>query len=467
MQAERAEKESVRLAAHGHWVWTVPLGLVCGGIAAAAVYELAEPLYEAKAVIRISESTPYIAFLPDREGPDEFAKFVRTQIELIRSPLVLGPVVSKPDIARLPEIVELDDPITELAPQIGMTSVGGSELVNISFKGPNPGNAAKLVNAVTDAYFTLRDRLEAERSARVIELLEKESAARAVEVTRFRENVRELAKQTTGEDPFAPATTPDRNSFDPLVELKNRLASIIIDQATLRAQMMAYEEMLKEPIEIPASSVDQAVEDSGEVQQLKTQIAADELKRRQTEAGDARDSQDPPAVRPQHETEQAKQMLEKLCQDLRARIKTRMEAALTAKYHTGLAETKLKLRVLMLTERELKTRYDEQLHSLQQVSGTSLELEFKRDELKRAQDVYDRIVSRIVALRTEWGAPARVESLIPAMRPAQPVEGLPYKKMALAFAGGYGLPLLFLLLRRVFGRRRTLKETDETRIPET
>lgn len=203
------------------WAVGGSLGLLLGGGAAAAAYVLVKPLYEAKAVIRVSETIPYIAF-PESGNRDETSRFVRTQIELIRSPLVLGPVVSKPEVARLPELTELDDPITELAPRIAMTSVGGSELVHISFQGPDPKNAAKLVNAVTEAYFALRDQHEAERSARVIELLEKESAARAVEVARIRENVRELARQTTGEDPLGPGTAMDRTSPHPLAELQSR-----------------------------------------------------------------------------------------------------------------------------------------------------------------------------------------------------------------------------------------------------
>ena len=77
---------------------------------------------------------------------------------MIRSPIVLGPVVSKPEIADLKDVADLDAPIRELERKINVRRRGGSELFEISFQGTVPEEAARLVNAVVDEYFALLER---------------------------------------------------------------------------------------------------------------------------------------------------------------------------------------------------------------------------------------------------------------------------------------------------------------------
>ena len=73
-------------------------------------------------------------------------------MELMRSPLVLGPVVSRPEIAQVPEIRDQEAPIVWLGSKIKASRVGQSELVKISFEPAAPPTAARVVNAVVDTY---------------------------------------------------------------------------------------------------------------------------------------------------------------------------------------------------------------------------------------------------------------------------------------------------------------------------
>jgi hypothetical protein len=72
----------------------VSLGLILAIIAGGLVYVLFEPQYETSAWLRTESRVPYVAFPPREDS----RRFVATQVELIRSPLVLGPVVSDPEI---------------------------------------------------------------------------------------------------------------------------------------------------------------------------------------------------------------------------------------------------------------------------------------------------------------------------------------------------------------------------------
>ena len=86
-----------------HW-WKValPVALLLAGVGGTIVYLLFEPVYEASALFQIDERTPYLAFESKEEGRSKL--FFQTQIETIRSPMVLGPVVKRPEIAKAPEI---------------------------------------------------------------------------------------------------------------------------------------------------------------------------------------------------------------------------------------------------------------------------------------------------------------------------------------------------------------------------
>ena len=64
------------------------------------VWLLFKPQYEAAAWLKIDERTPYLAF--DIKDDSGSRGFCQTQFELIRSPVVLGPVVARSEIAQLP-----------------------------------------------------------------------------------------------------------------------------------------------------------------------------------------------------------------------------------------------------------------------------------------------------------------------------------------------------------------------------
>ncbi len=72
-----------------HWKWIVPVGLVLAILAAGAVYTVVDPVFEAAAWLRVDETAPFLAF-ESQERPEGY---IKTQVELLRSPVVLGPAV--------------------------------------------------------------------------------------------------------------------------------------------------------------------------------------------------------------------------------------------------------------------------------------------------------------------------------------------------------------------------------------
>ena len=180
-----------------------------------------------------------------------------------------------------------------LAKQIKVTTVGESELFRILYAGPEPEKAAAVVNAVTDAYFKLRDQRDGERNRRVIESLDREGK-RGDESDAPAENLRELAKRVTGKDPFAGKGETNGAEKHPLAELESRLISAQVECTVLDARITAAEEELaagkkaekasgkppesesltRQEADFRDAMADKLVEDNAEVQREKAFIAA-------------------------------------------------------------------------------------------------------------------------------------------------------------------------------------------------
>ena len=104
-------------------------------------------------------------------------------------------------------------------------------------------------------------------------------------------------------------------------------------------------------------------------------------------------------------------------------------------------------------EKMLQERYDKQRKNVEQSSGDTLELEFKLDEVARAEKVFELIAQRALQLQTERSAPARITLMQQAEPPDIPVEVFPYRHMAAVLLVCLCLPFaLAVVWERMVGR---------------
>ncbi len=76
------------------WAFVIPAGLVLAAITGALVFFFYIPKYESTALLMIENSTPFVAFsVQDQGGQSE--RYVQTQLELLRSAVVLEPVLGR------------------------------------------------------------------------------------------------------------------------------------------------------------------------------------------------------------------------------------------------------------------------------------------------------------------------------------------------------------------------------------
>ncbi len=220
------------------WAWSIAAALVLAAAAPLAVWLSVGSRYQAEAWLTIENHRPFIAF----PGMGD-QKFSRTQVELIRSPVVLGEVVKRPEIAMLTEIKAQETPVEWLEEQVHVEAVNDSEIYRIEYEGPNPTAAQLIVNAVMDTYVKFQQAKTDKTTQQIIDLLERQKEQRISELERLQKNVREMTRQATGQDPgFVDPKRPFDPPPSPIPMLRDKLAAVEIEREVLEARLQTKRE---------------------------------------------------------------------------------------------------------------------------------------------------------------------------------------------------------------------------------
>ena len=204
-ESRSSDEQPVSRHTCNRWGAALLMGLALAVVGGGMAFLLWKPTYEAVAWLRIEARPRYIAFESHAEDRDASKSFAQAQIELLRTPPVLCPVLNKPEIARMPEIAAESDPMSWLAKQIRINEVGDSELYRVAYAAPDPKSAATVVTALLDEYFRLCRQKENGRTQDLIKSLERELETRKQELARMRANLQELTRQISGKDLFGGA----------------------------------------------------------------------------------------------------------------------------------------------------------------------------------------------------------------------------------------------------------------------
>lgn len=409
---------------------------------------LFEPVYVASSWLLIKSQQPHIVYATSNESQ----MFAETQLQTIRSPVVLSRVLaSEPEIAKWPEGERFNSHLTWLQKGLSANYVGRSELCEISFKSNNPAIAAKVANAIVEGYLTLHRDKTGEQATRIVELLNEEKRSREEEVRYFRGKVRELARYITGHEPAFVGGDRDLVLHEsPLSQFEQQRNQAEVEKAYMEAELTAYRESLEaDDSEVPPSEIDKALASHPAIQQWKKHLASlkaqhADYKRLAKGKGADRLPQIAERIKDAEDRleQQAGELRPEVEQDLR---KARKEGAVRA-----IAELEIGIRNQQELVNLWQSKVDEHRKEMEKTGDETLQLEFARADLLRSEEILERISERIIALKTERKAPERAEVLQGAAPPPAPLEVLPYKKLGMAALGAFCIPfaLAFLWERR-------------------
>src|SRR6185437_13775805 len=258
------------------WGWKCTAsGLLLAVAAAAIVWLTFVPTYDAAAFLELKSRPVMIAF----EREDHSNLFSETQLQTIRSPVVLSRVASQPDVASAVDDGEESAEIW-LKKGLKVGFLGRSELCEIRFRAAKPEVAARVANAVMDAYLSLHTASVSEGAKRVVELLKEEKERREGEVRVFQDSVRLISK-TAGEDD--PSLLHHEHHVivqqNPLAGLEDKRAVAEVERAVLEAKLTAAEETQGDVAdEAPAGELAAALDEHPQVQALKAQAGMIQLR---------------------------------------------------------------------------------------------------------------------------------------------------------------------------------------------
>ena len=163
--------------------------------------------YTASAMLRVTMSASPIRSSIEELGRerDRLDIYKNTQKQLLLSRFVLLAALRKPELAELRSVRQATaagDPVGWLQKQLQVDFPGRAEVMTVSFSGPDPKEAATVVNAVVNAY--LKEMFGAERDKRRLRLkqLDRACAEREKELKKFAEQqAKALDKETTSSKP--------------------------------------------------------------------------------------------------------------------------------------------------------------------------------------------------------------------------------------------------------------------------
>lgn len=440
------------------WYFSIPLGLMLATAAVVIVWMVIKPTYEAAAWLRIdSGHSPMVVAGLRQDNPANGDRFARTQVELIRSPAVLQKVVERPEIASMPEILEMDDKAKDLRAELKIASENESDLFSVRFESPNGNNAAAIVNAVVEEFVRLQDDDTAARFSRIVVLLENEVSRRDKEVARLRDAVQKLANDA---DPITEPATPEFNDSRAMIQKwLDDVSSSVVEREVLQATLTATQETLNgmEQVAIPDDVVAIEVEKAPEVQEIKRLMAAVEVQIRQMQAVTRSGQTNPALQRLQGQLQQFEESLEQAKRTATERILPTLQARASRERRDQVVAQVAKLQAEIRMHETLESLLGEKIETAKQKLVDSLatnspqqeraqkamELASKQAELQMAEQVRQMIKERADLFTTEQKAPSGVTIISPAQPPMRPER--PFQQMAAAGLGAFVIPALLAL----------------------
>jgi succinoglycan biosynthesis transport protein ExoP len=430
------------------WKIAIPTGLLLAAAAAAVVLAMFKPEYQATAWLLIRDPS---GLLVRDGGSDSSPQFVRTQVQLITSPVILAPVLEK--VGQLEEIQRADDDVNWLAKNVKVTAVGGSDLYRVDCSTPRAESAHRIVTAVVAVYMD-HHRGESERhKLKMIELLVKAEAGRKTVVERLKERIKRLAEEIGGQDPLRPTPADFLSGATPLQSLRSRLISVEVEREVLKAQVASVEQAhSRRPKAVAEVVIETRIDALPDVRQGMQTLLAMRSRLAEVERKVPGAKSNPYYKEYEQKVKDVEKELATLRQNHREVLKQQPPAE-AAEPETEFSRLKQRLVGLDAEYNVLKTKLSEQLQEMSKKGGNSAQLDFERGELAREEKVFEQVATRRLLLETEMDAPTGVQKLRDAETPKGPIEAWPFKRLLMACLAAFCVPFAVVVVWERLTRR--------------
>lgn len=423
------------------WRWCVLGGVLLAAASGGAIFATFKPTYVATAILTIEDRAPFIVF--DQKAQSR--TFSQTQLELIRSSVVLRRVASEAKIAALPESQQSEDPLVWLSTGLKAAFRGQSELCEISFSAHDPKTAATVANAIMDEYLAYQtEKRERDNGILKAELVEKIKAQKdGVEV--LKASVLRLAKDATGQETVIVGNGADLTVMtNSLSALATKHIDAEAERTFLELQVRSLEKKVQETrVEISELEIRRRIEVNSDVVRRKLELQAleAELQKAKELAGDLPDSiYGGRMKRLESEIPRKRQDLEDRQAELRQELETQLKEEAITEAKDNIEQKKRQLNDAIDKASYFADAVRAERDKVGKQGDARTELDFERDELALRSGVLDRLQTRLTEMETEKSAPAQAYKEADAIVPTKPLVAWPYRPLTIALVLSFGLP---------------------------
>jgi capsular exopolysaccharide synthesis family protein len=444
-------------------VLSLPLGILLGAGACAALWKFSEEKFKSSATLKISEKQPYIAFQTIEHSRD----FAETQVELLRGRYLISTAIETDGLSEIQELKAIrgkEDPVTWISRNLKVSRIGRSELYDVSYLGRQPESAQKVTAAIVKAYTAFQASESDSQRQFVLSRLKEEQEYRAREIEKKRANLREIGRQAGGDiiakaggETGAAVPSQASQRMAVLTSLRQKLVDAEVDLEIKRAALAAHRQEKDETVSITERDLEEALAHDRSIVTLEHQL--------QTKRTDlqSRDPKFKGYQQLQTDVERLEKELAARKEKRRPSLKAEAERTVSSRRELNLQQEQSEVEKLEKLIGLLNEKIDGEKKEQTRKGDKSLELEFARSELDHSEEVSEKITERMVHLTTESRAQGPVQVIEKATLPEFPDGPSLVKKLAMAGIGGFLLPFaLFLgwdlLYRRVFEREQLERE---------
>ena len=391
----------------------------------ALAHNKVKPSYDAVSQVRVElGELPILS--QNSAAPIDFLQYMQTQVSRITSPTTIGTALAdKPELTALPILSGKVDPEAEIRQTLRVGVVPKTSLIQVEMSSPVPSEAAKIVNAVVDAYLTLA-RADYDSSTQTkIDHLKPIREEQRQKVEAYRKDVEKLYKSlgTANLDAIK-----DRNSIslDTCKQISEQLTHVEIMRIATKARLdQLRSEKAGSVVPTDSKQIEQAMADAfyedPRVVSVQANIEIAEGKLKEAERLN-RLRNDPSVVRQHERLNDLKKKKEDLWARLKSQLRSKVTSAPTdADTEHAIKDAESSYEALKTQEDSLKSRLREAKIENNTAEGEALKLEYARMDLQQEVVVFENINNRLTQLQFNAKNPtARVELEYKAKPSIQP-----------------------------------------------
>jgi succinoglycan biosynthesis transport protein ExoP len=432
------DTSAILSALRRRWLPALLLGVSLAAIGGLGMRLVLPVKFTAEVRFHIASRAPSIVFQSDAGG--DFANYQRTQVELIKSQLVLDPVLKKPEVAALPVVRQQLDPIQWIEDQL-LCEFSAPEILRLRLTGRDPGETETLLAAISEAY--LREVGNKERYERG-ELLQQLSRVRDKwerDLAQKRKNFRERAEEAGSSDAQTLAHS-QRLANEAVAAARAQLIAFQSDLRQAEVQLRIREQQSDKtvaPATVLESEIEEQMRRDKDLFELGTRQRELEMKLKTLRMSSVIGEDHATVKEVRNELQTIGEAIAVKKRELRPGILKQLSAGGAPNSISGARD-----HIAFLKEMEKRLVEDIERYSKETrtINHSSLHLDALREEIAQCSKMTEAVASRAEALKVELDAPARV-TILEKPKVSYSVNG---RKQMLATAGAAfgGLALAFV-----------------------